>query len=197
MTVTAEDLDAAVSHTVATLRQATDRDWLASPGIGEWSSWYTVAHAADCLVGYAAQLAAQPRERYVRFLATADDEATPADLLEFLVAGGGMLGAVVRTAPPSARGYHPSGMSDPAGFAAMGCVETLVHGEDVARNLGLVLDPPRATCERVLARMFPVAAEELADTDPWTALLWATDRVQLAGRPAQTGWRWRGRPLDE
>lgn len=37
----------------------------------------------------------------------------------------------------------------------MGCVEVLVHGEDVARHLGLSLDPPRDLCARVLARLFP------------------------------------------
>jgi hypothetical protein len=37
---------------------------------------------------------------------------------------------------------------------------------------------------------------DVADLDPWTALLWAMDRVEVPGRPKQTGWRWRGAPLD-
>lgn len=37
----------------------------------------------------------------------------------------------------------------------MGRVEVLVHSEDVARHLGLSLDPPRDLCARVLARLFP------------------------------------------
>jgi hypothetical protein len=45
--------------------------------------------------------------------------------------------------------------------------------------------------------MFPqFSAGLLAETDGWTALLWATDRVELPGRERQTGWRWRGAPLD-
>lgn len=144
-------------------------------------------------MSYAAQLVARPTTRYVRFLATADKDATPAEVLEFALTGGGLLAATVRTAAPSVRAYHPTGMADPAGFAGMGCVEVLVHGEDIARGLGLALDPPRDVCARVLARMFPHTTD-LAGTDPWTALLWATNRAVLPGRPPQTDWRWQGNP---
>ncbi|TCO60948.1 hypothetical protein [Actinocrispum wychmicini] len=196
MTVTADDLDAAISSVASTLRPATDRDWSSVVGTGDWDCWHTAEHIGDCLLSYAAQLVALPAERYVRFLATADKDATPAEVLEFAVTGGGILSATVRTAAPFARAYHPTGIADPAGFAGMGCVETLVHGEDIARGLGLALDPPRDLCARVLARMFPQAAADLTDTDSWTAMLWATNRTQLTGRPQQTGWRWRGSPLD-
>lgn len=109
--------------------------------------------------------------------------------------GGGILAATLRAALPSVRAYHPSGIADPAGFAGMGCVETLVHGEDIARGLGLTLNPPRDLCARVLARMFPHVAADIVGADPWTALLWATNRAQLPGRPQQIHWRWRGDPL--
>jgi|SRR6266508_2465524 len=87
--------------------------------------------------------------------------------------------------------------ADPEGFAGMGCVEALVHGHDIAQGLGLALDPPREVCTRVLARMFPHAVADLADLDPWTALLWATGRIALSGRPRVAHWRWHGAPLNE
>jgi uncharacterized protein (TIGR03083 family) len=194
--VTADDLDAAISSVASTLRPATDRDWSSAAGTGDWDCWHTAEHIGDCLMSYAAQLIAQPAARYVRFVATVNKDATSAEALEFAVTGGGILSATVRAAVPSVRAYHPTGMADPAGFAGMGCVETLVHGEDIARSLGLAVDPPRDLCARVLGRMFPQAAADLTGTDSWTALLWATNRTQLPGHPQQTHWRWRGNPLD-
>jgi uncharacterized protein (TIGR03083 family) len=196
MTVTADDLDAAISSVVATLRPATDRDWSALAGTGEWDSRHTAEHIGDCLISYAGQLVARPTTRYVRFEATADKDASSAEVLEFAATGAGILAATVRTAAPNVRAYHPTGTADPEGFTGMGCVEALVHGEDIARGLGLSLDPPRDLCAHVLARMFPHVSADLTDIDPWTALLWATDRVDLPGREQQTQWRWRGTPLD-
>ncbi|MFD9699299.1 hypothetical protein [Lentzea sp. NPDC059081] len=190
MTVTADDLDAAVSCLAETLAPATGRDWTVPPGTGEWNCWSTAEHLGDCLLSYAAQLVARPADRYVRFMAAADEEASPAEVLEFAVAGGRILASVVRTTPSSARAYHPTGVAGRDHFAGMGCVEVLVHGEDIARGLGLALDPPRDVCARVLARMFP---HDL-DVDPWTGLLWATGRASLPGRERQVGWRWQGPP---
>ncbi|WP_394616010.1 hypothetical protein JNUCC0626_40905 [Lentzea sp. JNUCC 0626] len=192
MTVTADDLDAAVSCLAAALSPAVGQDWAATPGTGEWTGRATAEHVGDCLLSYAAQLVAQPNARYVRFMAVADEDASPVEMLEFAVTGGRILASVARTTAPSARAYHPTGMAGPAHFAGMGCVEVLVHGEDMARGLGLELDPPRDVCARVLAAMFP---HDDLDVDPWTGLLWATDRVSLPGRERQTGWRWRGDTL--
>jgi len=196
MTVTADDLDAAVSAMVTTLRPAAGRDWSAPAGTLEWDCWHTAEHIGDVLLSYAGQLVAQPAARYVRFMATADKDASAAEVLEFAEAGGRILVATVRTAPAHVRAYHPSGTADPAGFAGMGCVEALVHGHDIAQGLGLAFDPPRQVCARVLARMFPGAAADLADLDPWTALLWATGRIALPGRPRVAHWRWHGAPPD-
>jgi hypothetical protein len=197
MRVTADDLDAALFSIVTTLRPATDRDWRALAGTGKWNCWNTAEHIGDCLISYAGQLVARPTTRYVRFEAAADKDASSAEVLEFAVTGGRILAATVRTAAPHVRAYHPTGMADSEGFAGMGCVEALVHGEDVARGLGLHLDPPHDLCARVLARMFPHVSADLTDIDPWTALLWATDRIDLPGHARQTQWRWRGTPLDQ
>jgi hypothetical protein len=196
MTVTADDLDAAVSAVVAALRPAADRDWSAQAGTLEWDCWHTAEHIGDCLLSYAGQLAVRPAARYVRFLASADAGASPAEVLEFAEAGGRILAATVRTAPRQARAYHPTGMADPEGFAAMGCVEALVHGHDIARGLGVSLDPPGDLCRGVLVRLFPSAAADLAGTDPWEALQWATGRAGLPGRPQLHQWHWHGAPLD-
>jgi hypothetical protein len=69
--------------------------------------------------------------------------------------------------------------------------EALLHGQDIARGLGLHLDPPGDLCDRVLTRMFPPAAAGLTGIDSWDALQWATGRVQLPGRPQLTQWRWQ------
>jgi hypothetical protein len=197
MTVSADDLDAAVSTMAATLRPATDQDWSVPAGGLEWDCWRTAEHVGDVLLSYAGQLAVQPVGRYVRFLASAEKDASPAEVLEFAEAGGRILAAMVRTAPAHLRAFHPSGMADPEGFVGMGCIEALLHGYDIARGLGLAMDPPDDMCTRVLARMFPHDVADLAGVDPWTALLWATGRAALPGRPRVERWRWRGAPLDE
>ena len=197
MTVTAEDLVAALAGVVSALAPATTHDWSGVPGTGEHDCRTTAEHLGDCLISYAGQLVARPDGRYVRFAASADPDASPTELLEFVVAGGGILAAVLRGAAPDARAYHPTGVADPAGFAGMGCVEALVHGEDMARGLGLALDPPRDVCARVLDRMFPHVRTDVAAMDPWTGLLWATNRLDVPGHYPQTSWRWHAAPLKE
>ncbi|MET8912504.1 hypothetical protein [Micromonospora sp. NPDC004551] len=196
MAVTADDLDAALSSVVAVLRPATGRDWSARAGTVEWDCWHTAEHIGDCLLSFAAQLVAQPEKRYVRFMASADTDASADETLEFAEAGGRILAAIVRTSGPAVRAYHPSGRADPEGFAAMGCAETLLHGDDITQGLGLALDPPRDVCARVLARLFPETAQDLTGVDPWAALRWSTGRIALPGRPRLTQWAWRGAPLD-
>jgi hypothetical protein len=78
----------------------------------------------------------------------------------------------------------------------MGCVEALVHGHDIAQGLGVKLAAPPDVCARVLARLFPDTPATLADHDPWTVLLWATGRLDLAGHPHPERWRWHGAPLE-
>jgi hypothetical protein len=86
-------------------------------------------------------------------------------------------------------------MADPEGFAALGCNEALLHGNDIAQGFGRSLDPPPDVCRRVFARMFPQAPADLADTDPWAALRWAGGRTELPGRPQPPNWRPHSAPL--
>jgi hypothetical protein len=110
-------------------------------------------------------------------------------VLEFAVTGGRVLASMVRTSGPHVRAYHPAGMADPEGFAGLGCYEALLHGNDIAQGFGLSLDPPRDVCRRVLARIFPQVPADLAQSEPWSALLQAGGRIELPGQP-----RWRPHP---
>ena len=180
MTVTADDLDSVISCVMSGLLPIADRDWSVRAGSLAWDCWHTAEHIGDCLMSYAWQLAVQPTTRYVRAIATAEKDASPAEVLEFAVTGGRILASMVRTSRPHVRAYHPAGMADPEGFAALGCYEALLHGNDIARGFGLGLDPPGDLCRRVLTRLFPDAA---AGPDPWTALRWAGGRVEIPGQP--------------
>jgi hypothetical protein len=195
MTVTADDLDNASSSVMSKLLPVTDRDWSVRAGDLEWDCWHTAEHIGDCLMSYAWQLAVQPTARYVRAIATAEKNCSPAEVLEFAVTGGRILASMVRTSRAHVRAYHPAGMADPEGFAALGCNETLLHGNDIARGFGLSLDPPRDVCRRVLARLFPQGPTDLADADPWTVLLWTGGRVELPGHPQQPSLRPHPAPL--
>ena len=197
MPVTADDLEVATSAVVATLRPVTNRNWSVPAHGLEWDCWHTAEHVGDCLLSYAGQVAIQPSGRYVAFLVTANEGASPAEVLEVAEAGGRILAATVRSADPSTRGFHPTGQADPEGFAGMGCLEMLLHGHDIATAFGLTLDPPADTCARLLARMFPDQAAAVAGADPWTALLWCSGRGDLPGQERVTSWRWRGAPLGE
>ncbi|MBB4684321.1 maleylpyruvate isomerase N-terminal domain-containing protein [Amycolatopsis jiangsuensis] len=194
MTVAPGDLDEAIECVAATLAPHTGGDWTGRAGALDWSCRTTAEHLGDTLLSYAAQVVSGPADHYVRFLATAEADASAAELLEFALTGGRLLAAAVRAAGPGARAYHPSGRSDPAGFAAMGCAELLLHGEDLAQGQETVLDPPREVCARVAARLFP---EQEPAADGWDSLRWCTGRIALPGRPRRDAWRWRGEPLED
>ncbi len=203
--VTADDLDQAVRLAVAVLRAVPAAAWDGQAGSLEWDCWETVEHISDALFSYAATLGPRtpPLDADVPFegerrrpggpdsAVHANRAAGPAGLVLVLEACAGLLVAMVRTTPPQVRAYHSFGVSDPAGFAAMGVVETLVHTHDVAEGLGLGWVPPAGLCSQVLTRLFPDAPPT---ADPWPTLLWATGRAELPGRPRLTAWRWTGTP---
>lgn len=199
--VTADDVDEAVRLAVGALSGVPEERWGRPAGSLEWDCWETAEHLADDLFAYAAQLGPRipPLERYVPFLAVgrrpggplntvfADRAAGPAGLLGVLEASGALLVAMVRTRPGEFRAYHPAGVSDPEGFAAMGVVEILVHAHDIAAGLGVEFAPPAGLCARALARLFP---EVPAGADAWQSLLWATGRAELPDRPRLSSWKW-------
>jgi len=203
--VSAADVTLATGLATAAFGSAPTGAWERQAGPLEWDCWETVEHIADDLFAYAVQLTpATPAGGYVPIAMTStgpggarsaihvDRESGPAGLLQMLEACGALLAAMVTTASPDTRAWHPMGTSDPEGFAAMGVTETLVHGHDVAQGLGVLWEPPADLCTRVLSRLFPQAP---ADADPWAALLWACGRGDLPGRPpVGDDWRWYSEP---
>ncbi len=202
--MTAADVTLAAALAVSALACAPAEAWANPAGSLEWDCWETVEHIADVLFAYATQLTpATPEGGYVPMAMTSTrpggaESAIHVDrangttgLLQALGACGALLAAMVTTAPPGTRAWHPHGTSDPEGFAAMGVTEILVHGHDAAQGLGVPWDPPADLCGRVLSRLFPGVP---ADAPAWAALLWATGRADLPGRPRLGDWRWYSEP---
>lgn len=165
----------------------------------EWSCWMTLDHVADCQLAYALQLASGTPDDYLRVNGAADTEDYVHFTRDLGVRGvqaalppfAGLLRAQALVAPAETRAFHPFGTSDPAGFAAMGTIEMLLHGHDVLTGLGLTCDLPEKPAAAVLRRLFPDA--ELHDAGPASTLLWATGRAGLPDRERVTAWRWDGR----
>lgn len=190
--VTADDIEAAAGWVVAALTAEAAGDWSVAAGDLTWSARKTAVHIADCLIAYAAQIAAEPADHWVGFTFNAPRNATPASLLELVTASGGILAATVRVAAPSTRAWHPYGVSDPEGFAAVGVTEILVHGADIAAGLSVPFGVPPDLCRRIVARLFPEAEDH---DDAWALLQWATGRIALTDRPRRRSWRWHGEPI--
>jgi hypothetical protein len=102
-----------------------------------------------------------------------------------------VLARVVATATPDDRGWHPWGVADAAGFAAIGIAELALHAHDVAAALGLLWTPPAGPVAATLARLFP---DVPADGDAWAAMLWASGRGDLPGRERVADWRYAMEP---
>jgi hypothetical protein len=79
------------------------------------------------------------------------------------------------------------GMSDAAGFAAMGVAEALVHTYDITQGLGVAWLPPQPLCQLVVDRLLPHSPPGRATE----ILLWATGRADLKGHPRVSEWVWR------
>jgi hypothetical protein len=185
-TVGSHDVDQAVAEMVRVLSPHAARDWQVRAGSLDWSCWKTAAHVAHDLLAYAGQVAAGPTTTYLPFDLTIAIDASPHDVLQVVTACGRLLSSTVATASPQARAWH-WGACDPAGFAAMGVAETLLHTYDITQGLGVPWRPPAPRCAVVLSRLLPDAPRG----DPVQVLLWSTGRAELAGHPRVTSWVWR------
>jgi uncharacterized protein (TIGR03083 family) len=198
-TPTADDLRRAVDAVLPLVATVGDDDWDRTAHGLEWTCRETIAHLMDDFAAYAMQLsgATPPQDRYVdleeaarvradgpAFLILPMRESGTAGIVEALDATAGLLVAVTATAPPEHRGYHPYGIADASGFAAMGIVECVLHAWDVltAQDIAYAADP--AICAAALDRLFP--ALDRSD-DPWQDLLAATGRT---AETRGTKWRW-------
>lgn len=182
------------------VRTGTREDLEAVAGDVEWSCWRTAEHVGDDMLAYALQLASGATQDYLPLLAAdggddivrVDPAADPDVLAQCVLGLAALLATQVRTSGPEVRAYHPAGLSDACGFAAMGVVEILVHGYDVARGLGVDIGPgrphalPAGPAGRAVERLF----DDAPRSRPEAALLWCTGRIALPGVPRRDRWRW-------
>ena len=193
MSLMASLITTATTETRRALHAVLDRDWNIPAGDLEWSCRHTAAHVADDLFSYASQVIVQPVDGYLPIEAAVDPAASPEEIVRSIMMCGGLLRLAVSAAPAHVRAWHPCGVSDADGFAAMGLTEVLVHTYDITRGLGVTWAPPADLSAPVLARLFP----EAPSGDPWAVLLWCTGRTALPGHPRLTQWRWDSTVRDE
>ncbi|MFI0794765.1 maleylpyruvate isomerase N-terminal domain-containing protein [Micromonospora rubida] len=164
----------------------TGQDWTVPAGTLDWSCWATAAHVAHDLLAYAGQVAGRPSGSYLPFDLTVSLAATPAEVLTVAATCGGLLATALDAADPGLRAWH-FGPCDPAGFAAMGVAEILLHTHDVAWGLGVAWQLPDRLAAVALDRLFP----EAPPGPPARVLLWMAGRAEFDGRPRRTSWTWR------
>ena len=194
MSPTPDDLLAAAALCRRSLTPALDRDWSLPAGDLNWDCRRTLDHIPDALALYASHLATAATSRLPRFR-DGNPSASVPDLLETVGAAAAVLAAVARAAPAGTCAFHPAGMADASGFLAMGCVETVIHTDDIARGLGLPFRPPDELVDRVLRRLFPWAPTA---GDVWASLRWACGRAPLPDRERLApDWYWHCAPLAE
>jgi hypothetical protein len=181
-----EHVDEAVAEMVAVLSPHHDLDWNARAGALEWSCWATAAHVAHDLLAYAAQVVVRATDGYLPCDLVTEPATSPRQLLTVVTACGRLLSKAVADAPAGPVAWH-FGMSDAAGFAALGVAEVLVHTYDITQGLGVAWLPGDSLSQPVVARLLP-------DAPPGRAtqiLLWATGRTELDGHQPVGDWVWR------
>jgi len=175
------------------LTSAMELDWDRPIPEMTWSVREVVAHISDVLLWYSTDLSAGTGELSTMDLKVRATEP-PERLIATLTAFSNTLAYVVDGVPPGQRGFHPDGMADSTGFAAMGCDELLVHTRDAATGLGLDFEPPEVLSGLIVRRLFPWAPK---DAEPWPALLWANGRRDLPGAQRQVDWHRHAAPLTD
>jgi len=186
------DVRGAARSCVAVLGGYTDLDWQTVPAAElEWSCWKTALHMFDALYFYAMQVVYGNPDDYLCTELALDDSASPARLLAALGAHADLLARIAESADPDVRAHHNYGLSDPAGFAAMGVVETLIHTFDVVQGLNPAdgWRPPGELAAPAIARLFPDAP----GGDPSAVLLYCCGRAPLDGLARLREWQWDGR----
>lgn len=193
--VTPGDVRAGAALVCDLIDRAPDgADWEAPAGDLEWSCRRTLDHLPDTLLLYAALLARRA-EGPVPFVRDGDAGRTPVELADATVSAAAILAEVATAAPGGARAHHPAGRADAEGFLAMAADELLIHGDDVATGLGVVLTPPDGLVVRIRDRLFPWAP---TDAPAWDTLRWSNGRAALRDRPRlDEDWYWQCAPLEE
>jgi hypothetical protein len=193
--VSAADLVATRDLALGFLTPLAERDWTAPVPDLDWTCEGTLRHMISAPSFYSAHLATQSVRRLeVSRGVEAGLEITA--LLDILRAQVSVLVAVIRDAPLGARSWHASGMTDPSGYAAMGCDELLVHSWDIGRGFAEPFALPEDLCKRLVPRLFPMWTPIAGD--PRDAFLWCNGRIALPDRPRLSAdWGWWSRPIEE
>src|SRR3954467_1374778 len=96
------DVEQAVAEMVGVLTPYESRDWQCPAGSLEWTCWTTAAHVAHDLLAYAGQVAAQPASAYLPFDLVIHPDAPPREMLQVVIAAGGLLSSALTAAAPHA-----------------------------------------------------------------------------------------------
>ncbi|MQY34602.1 hypothetical protein SRB17_25720 [Streptomyces sp. RB17] len=170
-----QDVDAAVAEMLRVLSPHTEQDWTVPAGPLEWTCWQTAAHIGHDLPAYAGQLAAQPADAYLPLDLSVRPTASPAQVLQAVIACGRLLSNALAAVSPTLRAWH-WGPCDPEGFAAMGVAEILLHTHDITQGLSVDRLPSHTAlplCEdHAMTQMpkggnLPVPAEALQVVVTW------------------------------
>jgi hypothetical protein len=188
-----DDVREAVEAAVSFLRPHAGRDWSVPVPELDFTVASVVAHAGEGPLWYSVDLTGGP-ENNPTFGLKIRADAEPGPLINCLNTAARVCAATVDIMPGTARGFHPMGIADPSGFAAMACDEILVHTHDAGTGLGKEFRPDPGLVRRLLERLFPWHDP---GTDAWSTLLWANGRVDLPGAPQRRRWRWHCAPLAE
>ena len=136
------------------LESSIGRDWSVRAGQLEWNVDFTIEHIAAALSKYTLYLASRSREFIAVRIANWVD-ASQQERLDAIPRLGQALANVASMTPPDVRAFHASGMFDADGYVALGCLEALLHGHDVASGLDLSFEPPADIVRPVVARLMP------------------------------------------
>lgn len=148
------DVGRTTEFVATSLQPAIDRDWSVRAGQLEWNVEFTIEHMAAALSKYTLYLASRSTEPIaVRIVSRVD--ASQRERIDAIFRVGQALANVASMTPPDTRVFHAIGLIDVEGYVAMGCLEVLVHGYDVACGLDLPFDPPTELVRPVVARLIP------------------------------------------
>lgn len=184
---TVEDFAVLRDLVVGSWAASIDRDWSVPAGTLEWSCWTTADHTIDCVFSYALFLASRAQERYPRFGELhAEPNATPADLVEGLLAVTNMLIAVIDATPAGTLAIirqRPPTVAPPHDFAARGAHEMILHAYDIACGLGVTLRPDDDVCRRLRdhTASWGYGPDITPTADAWSDLLERSGRPRVAG----------------
>ena len=193
--VTGDDVLAAAELCERALEPALGADWkVPVPGL-EFTVAGVVADAAEVPLWYSVDMWSGRENAAFEMKVLVD--ASNSSLLTSLLAASRLGSPLASTPPRPRRGVSiPSARRTPRGSrpwraTSCSCTVTMRPG-----GSGFPSRTMPGLAGAVLARLFPWHTVG-RDDDPWRLLLWASGRIELAGRLRQSVWRWHCAPLSE